>query len=183
MVGIIYVITNIKNNKKYVGQTINSLEKRWKKHLSKTTNCVALQNAIKKYGKNNFKIEIEEEIEDNNKKVLIEKLNCLEKIYIFKYNSLAPDGYNLTLGGDVSSITKESIVKRSEKHKIPIICNQTGQIFASIKEAGEFYGTKAKFIHRVLRGHRKHWRKMSFSYLYPEMAKPISKEDNLNKRD
>ena len=53
----IYKITNKVNGKIYIGRTKNSLKARFKDHCSKNSACVAISNAIKKYGKESFKIE------------------------------------------------------------------------------------------------------------------------------
>ena len=65
----IYKITNLINNKIYIGQTIN-IEERWRHHReipyrknSKEKNR-QLYRAIKKYGLDNFKFEVIDEIED-----------------------------------------------------------------------------------------------------------------------
>lgn len=59
---IIYVITNQINNKKYIGLTRQSLEKRWRTHLKdwryKEGRTKPLYLAIKKYGPENFTIEV-----------------------------------------------------------------------------------------------------------------------------
>ncbi len=56
---IIYKITNIINNKIYIGKTEKSLNKRWSGHIAKSRKNIisVLHNAILKYGKENFKIE------------------------------------------------------------------------------------------------------------------------------
>lgn len=53
----VYLITNLINGKKYVGQTIQSIKRRWDFHVCGASRCIALNSAIKKYGKENFKIE------------------------------------------------------------------------------------------------------------------------------
>ena len=53
MEGIIYKITNIINNKVYIGQTVNTLKNRWCKHCH-SNGCRMLYNAILKYGKDSF---------------------------------------------------------------------------------------------------------------------------------
>lgn len=94
--GIIYKIIS-PSNKIYIGQTITSLEKRWKAHLEDAhrnykNHCKVLNKAIKKYGDKNFIIEIIEECRD-------EELDNKEIEYIKKYNSQVPNGMNIKLGG------------------------------------------------------------------------------------
>ena len=48
--GYIYKIENTVDNKKYIGQTIQDLESRWKDHRKLGSNCRYLKSAIKKYG-------------------------------------------------------------------------------------------------------------------------------------
>lgn len=90
------------NNKIYIGQTIRNLEERIKNHLSKTSGCRALKSALVKYGLEAFKIEI---IYYANS---IEELNIKEEYYINYYNSLSPNGYNLTKGGKNRSPSEET---------------------------------------------------------------------------
>jgi group I intron endonuclease len=100
MTGYIYIITNEINGKQYVGQTIKNVRDRWYLHCCPTNKSnSALTKAIIKYGKNNFKINSIEQIEDNNRECLLEKLNILEKCYINAFNSLVPNGYNILIGG------------------------------------------------------------------------------------
>ena len=111
----IYKITNLVNNKIYIGQTINSIDKRFKKHLSQincTNICSALYSAFAKYGKENFIIELIVSGEYSK-----DELNELEIFYIKKFDSLSPNGYNLQSGGN-SFIVVESVKKQtSEKLK------------------------------------------------------------------
>ncbi len=88
----IYLITNLINNKKYVGQSTH-IYKRWGVHKNPnnwTDN--ALYRAFRKYGIDKFKFEILEECPK-------ELLNDREIYWISYYNSFE-DGYNLTAGGD-----------------------------------------------------------------------------------
>jgi group I intron endonuclease len=66
----IYKITNIINNKIYIGQTRKTTNQRWSEHISAATANpdsqdynYLLHKAIRKYGPNNFLIETVEEIE------------------------------------------------------------------------------------------------------------------------
>lgn len=91
MMGI-YKITNILNNKCYIGQSIN-IERRWEEHLYRNTHCTFLRYAIAKYGKDAFTFEVLEECSQN-------QLNEREQYWIKYYNSYGENGYNLTMGGD-----------------------------------------------------------------------------------
>lgn len=88
---IVYKITNKINGKVYIGQTIRSLEVRLKQHLSRGESLVS--KAIKKYGLENFIIE---QIDKANS---IEDLNEKEIYWIDYYNSISPNGYNISKGG------------------------------------------------------------------------------------
>ena len=92
----IYKTTNLINGKQYIG--LHS--KNDKTYLGSGT---LLLKAIKKYGKENFKKEILEEIND------IVKANKLEREYIAKYNAVENDNfYNLSYGGEFIAGRKHS---------------------------------------------------------------------------
>lgn len=97
--GVIYKITNLINGKIYIGQTVVSEPQRWQAHIwnaynNPTNDCIYLCNAIKKYGRKNFKREILEEIDN------LDELNDKKIYYIQKYNSTNPEiGYNICIGG------------------------------------------------------------------------------------
>ena len=90
-----YVITNKVSGKKYVGITRQSLAMRWKWHVStaKRNDKYAICRAIRKYGADSFTIE---EIVDG---LDWDDLCETEKTLIFALNTRAPNGYNLTDGG------------------------------------------------------------------------------------
>lgn len=91
----VYLITNLVNNKKYVGITHNTIEHRFEEHIQKSRckngNWV-LHRALRKYGVDNFKIEL---LEDNIDK---EQIGEKETYYIHLYDTYN-NGYNMTLGG------------------------------------------------------------------------------------
>ena len=87
----IYIIKNDINDKVYIGQSINS-ESRFKEHCSKNTTSTYIDRAINKIGKEHFWYEILE--------TQIENYNEQEKYWIKHYNSLAPNGYNISIGGE-----------------------------------------------------------------------------------
>lgn len=101
--GYIYKYTS-PSGKCYIGQTINSLKERAKSLINGNgyKKCTVFWKAIKKYGWSNFKVEILEEVK-------VDLLNDKEKYYILLFNSLIPNGYNLTIGGE-SGKTKEVYV-------------------------------------------------------------------------
>lgn len=140
VLGEVYVITNTVNNKVYVGQTLTHRLNhkkyrpfgsigRFKDHISealcnnKDKQCRYLNNAIRRHGKDAFKVEM---VERCPKEALDER----EKFYIQQYHSLYPKGYNLTKGGktlwkvaftdttkDTSSIKQPKNTKRLETTK------------------------------------------------------------------
>ena len=102
-IGVVYKITNIINNKIYIGITTITAQKRWKQHINTAYNLNAkdsqspFKKAIRKYTPENFKIEIIDE-EYNSKEELKQK----EIKWIKYYNSCCFDkngwGYNCTRG-------------------------------------------------------------------------------------
>ena len=94
----IYKITNKINNKVYIGKTCRDIQTRWNEHWSKSLNKednVHLHNAMRKYGKDAFNIELIEHCNTS------EELSEKEQYYIALYDSRNRlKGYNLTIGGD-----------------------------------------------------------------------------------
>jgi group I intron endonuclease len=100
MSGVIYQITCIDNNLKYIGQATTFKYKngkpynygangRWNDHVSTSkTRNTPLCNAIKEYGKDSFIIHIIEEISLN-------KLDEREAFWIEELNTIYPNGYNV----------------------------------------------------------------------------------------
>lgn len=95
-IGRIYIITNDINDKVYVGQTVQSLHKRFINHCCNSSKDnsknMYIKRAILKYGKQHFKISLIEECPR-------ELLNNREIYWITYYNSFN-NGYNLTIGGN-----------------------------------------------------------------------------------
>lgn len=101
----IYKIQNLINNKIYIGQSIN-IEYRFYQHKH-TKDKYYIHRAIQKYGETNFSFEILE------KNLYSRELRNQREIYwINFYNSLVPNGYNLTKGGDNIAESKKSSVKQ-----------------------------------------------------------------------
>lgn len=111
MTKAIYKITNIVNGKSYIGQSVNPI-KRFASHCSRAKmqkDHSIIHAAIKKYGRENFKLDILEWTENYNQR---------EKELIQEYNTLSPYGYNIALGGN------EPPHKYGENHHKCIITNE-----------------------------------------------------------
>lgn len=125
VVGEIYLMTNLSNNKKYVGQTVSHRKNkgkyrslgfngRFNDHISEAINntkkkqCTYLNNAIRNYGKDSFKCELIE-------RCALDELNDLETFWIKVHKSLYPNGYNLTKGGKTPPIMNTCIKILNEK--------------------------------------------------------------------
>ena len=92
--GYIYRIINRINNKQYIGLTRQlDITHRWQGHINESSGCTLMKQAFKKYGVDNFKFEI----------IIIcfnEDVFKYEKEYIQKFNTIMPNGYNMTAGGE-----------------------------------------------------------------------------------
>jgi group I intron endonuclease len=107
----IYIITNIVNAKQYVGITTN-IDLRWRRHKNANEDQY-IHRAIKKHGLNNFVFTHFATAFDK------ESAKFIEKLLIIEHNTLAPNGYNLTEGGEGTSgrvLNQESIEKLRNKN-------------------------------------------------------------------
>jgi len=95
--GSIYLIINSVNGKRYVGQTVGTLQRRLAVHVSaaKRGSPYALQAAIRKYGSASFSIALVEQVMGCR-----EDLISAEMRQIQHHRCVAPLGYNLTAGGE-----------------------------------------------------------------------------------
>ena len=115
--GLIYMLTS-PSGKKYVGQTKQRLARRWYQHWSEaykgSQGCRAVYSAIRKYGKDSFKVCV---LESN---VADEDLDWTEDFYIVQQNTLAPNGYNLriwTMGPAGFSDETKAIISKIKKEQ------------------------------------------------------------------
>lgn len=110
---IIYKITNKINGKVYIGQTIQSIKRRWNEHCGKENYCRLLHRAIQKYGKENFTIERIDHAHSRD------ELDNKEIFWIKFYDSINRDkGYNLLGGGNKNhTVSDETRKKLSESCK------------------------------------------------------------------
>lgn len=136
----IYKIVNKINGKVYIGKTIYTTAYRWNQHISAATSDkekddynYLLHKAIRKYGVDNFTVEVIEEVEDET------KLSSREIYWINYYNSCIleedSNGYNMTYGGEgVSKINKQKIYQLWNSGFGSLeIAKQTGHHSTSVK--------------------------------------------------
>lgn len=119
---IIYLLTNTVNGKRYVGQTILGLERRWKEHCWSATRGTdyLLLRAIRKYGPDVFTKEILEH-------TTIEEANDRETYWIAELKTKEM-GYNMTEGGGGMrgwKANKEQKAKLSAAQKGKIVSAET----------------------------------------------------------
>ena len=93
----IYRVLNKITKKCYIGESKSKdVNWRWREHKRKieiNKGCPALRDAVKKYGIENFEFSV----------IIIcfdDERFKYEKEYIKKYNSVVPNGYNITGGGE-----------------------------------------------------------------------------------
>lgn len=120
--GFIYKIVNLTNGKIYIGKTIKDITKRFHEHIveakryaeGKVKYNTRLYPAMIKYGFDNFRIELVEE-------VISYDINERERYYIKEFRSLDPNiGYNISpggLGGPLFKGHKHSLQTRQKMHR------------------------------------------------------------------
>ena len=111
---IIYKIENNINGKVYIGLTTKDLSKRIAGHIAENKSYI--QKALNKYGLQSFAVSVIDSAE--SREILCEK----ERYWIQHYNCKAPNGYNLTDGGDglinPSKVVRKKISRTLKKKHI-----------------------------------------------------------------
>ena len=191
---IIYKITNLINNKCYIGQTIKTLNTRKLQHINTSKRNIEvshhLYSSFNKYGIDNF---IFEEIDTAN---TIDELNKKESYWIEYYQSTNPNlGYNLKGGGANQYLTMEVKLKIGNSQKgeknhmfgkigalnptsIPMIDLTTGEKFDSVSDYCRKYPEfNLSKVCAVCRGDRFSHKGHKFAYLNKETGevKKLSK--------
>lgn len=159
--GFVYITTNNINGKKYIGQKKYDEKGKYESYLG---SGIALNNAIKKYGREHFSKEIIENCSTP------EELNAREKYWINYYNAVkSKDFYNIASGGDGGNTTagytpeqkKELSVKCSKALKGVInqrgnnpsakrvICLNTMKVFECTVDAEEFYNIPPNRVYKA----------------------------------
>ncbi len=93
----IYCHTNQVNGKRYIGQTVCSMEKRWGEHVTAArggSGCRVFGAAIRKYGSDGFDHKVLEVVEGTQ-----EEADAAEAKWIAQLKTRTPAGYNLAIGG------------------------------------------------------------------------------------
>jgi len=110
---IVYLALNTVNGKRYIGITKLGLDARRRQHEHSTAKGgrMYLNNAIRKYGRNAFEWTTLNTYPDYKSAL------AGEKAYIDFYNTLAPNGYNCTTGGEGWEICAATRAKMSVAHK------------------------------------------------------------------
>lgn len=123
--GYIYKITNITNNKIYIGKTSRSLNIRWNEHKKESLySDRPLYKAIRKYGLDAFKISLIEEVSED-------KINEREQYWI-SYFDTYNNGYNCTIGGEGQpKYDYQCIIELYEQG---YTCNQIAKILGCSKD-------------------------------------------------
>ena len=103
--GWIYCIIDGTNDKEYVGQTTRSVERRFREHLN---DGYYISNAMNAHGVENFLFVVLKECYSQ------EELNYWERHFIKYRDTMVPNGYNLTEGGEGGKPSDETLKRMSE---------------------------------------------------------------------
>ena len=178
--GFVYKITNSITNKIYVGVTIRPINQRWNRHkfnaIHKTdvtnhTWNMPLYRSMRKYGVDKFTIDLLEEVDNS-------ELNERERYWISELNTIAPNGYNITIGGNVLLGEEHPVYgyKHSEEFKQRLSKMRSGEL-------NTFYGRKHSDATKKLIGEagsgEKNW---NFGRQMSEETKKKLSESKLGKK-
>lgn len=146
--GCVYCATCIVNGKKYVGKTKRTLAKRRTQHISaiRYTRKTFFHKAIYRHGVEAFTWETLFESDDES--LLYEK----EREYIALYNTMVPNGYNLTSGGDggytacFSDEWRKKNQQRADDMGRAVYCVETDAVYISYAEASRATGVTTDVV-------------------------------------
>lgn len=194
----IYKITNVINNKIYVGSSIN-LKSRKHQHFYRLEKQYHgnnhLQSAYNKYGKDNFKWEIIEylpltEDKEENKKLILER----EQYWIDTLD-VCNTGYNINKNAEWNFCTEETKRKISEGNKGKIVTDEFRIKMSNIIKGRKLSEKNKERLKKLHTGNKyrlgiKHTeeskKKMSSSLkgkVSPNKGKPMSEEQKVKIRN
>ncbi len=144
----IYKISNDFDDKIYIGLTRNTPKHRFEEHWrSRLNDNGYLHAAMALYGKEHFFVE---GIEEVSEKEMGEK----EKYYIQKYNSLAPNGYNLAPGGENPPVHygSENIKSKLTEEQEQELFKDLSQYDLNFAQIAKKYGISQSQVERINKG-------------------------------
>lgn len=141
---VIYKITNIINNKIYIGQT-NNFKQRKLQHINRSRyKHSPLYDDMRKYDIDNFKFEVIDKTDDN------QQLNDLEQYYIKLYNSME-SGYNIRAGGNVMHIKSHMLTHKASMNKQDVK-ERISKSLKQYRENNEFTVTHRQNLSKAMMG-------------------------------
>lgn len=148
----IYKITNLVNNKIYIGYTSRNLKRRFYEHCwsaSQDKDKNILHKAINKYGKNNFKIEEVLSFNENEK-----NWEELERYYINYFNAYVPNGYNVAEGGNKPPVKRGDSNNKTifPDREMPILLNLLKDTSISYEKISEITGLSICQLYNINMG-------------------------------
>lgn len=148
---LIYKATNKINNKSYIGLTTRTLKERKLEHLRHAHNeNTYFHRAINKYGKENFLWEI---IDDTSKS--LKELKEKETYYIQYFNTLAPNGYNISTGGETPKIENRRNYNYGNNPSAKKVINLTTlKIYDTVKRAAEENNVSVESIRKAIQNNK-----------------------------
>jgi group I intron endonuclease len=164
---IVYLITNLVSDKKYVGLTTRDIKIRWYEHVKKSKQSnlsdLSLHKDIFIHGKKNFRIDILRECTS------ISEMSFYERKFIQDLDTIK-NGYNQNSGGtyyEVSEKLKNKLSLESNLSKEVYVYYTSGDFFNkfhSVNESARVLNIDTRKVFRVLCGNRKSTNGYIFSY-------------------
>lgn len=147
MTKAIYVITNKVNGKQYVGQSVHP-EIRWWQHRNNAKikyDNLPIHLAISKYGEDNFDFEILEWTDDYDNR---------EKQIINELNTISPNGYNVSSGGNSNVMIGEDNPRNTLSNKVVLnIIKDLKESQLSDRDIARKYNSTDKIIADINHGY------------------------------